>query len=120
VTAATWYLWDNGRVLVNMDEGRKRLQHMRSNPQVSLTVLDAGDWYTTDSVIMGVSCDPTRQETGIAYRERCATRSCMFLMASVSADTPATLAAIPLSKPRTAPQRGDGFSASVFAAAAAS
>ena len=35
VTAATWYLWDNGRVLVNMDEGRKRLEHMRNNPRVS-------------------------------------------------------------------------------------
>jgi hypothetical protein len=26
-TAATWYLWVDGRVLVNMDEGRRRLQH---------------------------------------------------------------------------------------------
>ena len=39
VTAATWYLWDDGRILVNMDEGRKRLQHMRNDPRVTLTVL---------------------------------------------------------------------------------
>lgn len=25
-TVATWYIWENGRVLVNMDEGRKRLE----------------------------------------------------------------------------------------------
>ncbi|MDX6686168.1 MAG: hypothetical protein QOF86_2296 [Baekduia sp.] len=44
-TVATWYLWENGRVLVNMDEGRKRLEHIRSHPRVSLTVLGKDDWY---------------------------------------------------------------------------
>ena len=45
-TAATWYLWEGGRVLVNMDEGRKRLQYMRDEPEVSVTVLGRGDdWY---------------------------------------------------------------------------
>jgi PPOX class probable F420-dependent enzyme len=44
-TAATWYLWENGRALVNMDEGRKRLEHMRRDPRVSLTVLGQDDWY---------------------------------------------------------------------------
>ena len=29
VTVATWYLMDGERVLVNMDEGRKRLDHLR-------------------------------------------------------------------------------------------
>jgi hypothetical protein len=38
-TAATWYLWENGRVLVNMDESRKRLEHLREHPEVSITVL---------------------------------------------------------------------------------
>jgi hypothetical protein len=36
VSTATWYLWDDGRVLVNMDEGRKRLEHMRHDPRVAL------------------------------------------------------------------------------------
>jgi PPOX class probable F420-dependent enzyme len=46
VSAATWYLWeDDGRVLINMDEGRKRLEHLRNDPRVSLTVLDEGNWY---------------------------------------------------------------------------
>ena len=44
-TAATWYLWENGRVLVNMDEGRKRLEHLRQEPLVSITVLGKDDWY---------------------------------------------------------------------------
>jgi PPOX class probable F420-dependent enzyme len=46
VSTATWYLWDEGRVLVNMDEGRKRLAHMRADPRVSLDVLDADGWGT--------------------------------------------------------------------------
>lgn len=44
-TAATWYLWDDGRVLVNMADTRKRLAHMRDDPRVSLTVLDKDQWY---------------------------------------------------------------------------
>jgi PPOX class probable F420-dependent enzyme len=43
-TAATWYVWDDGRVLVNMDAGRKRLAHLREDPRVSLTVLGKDDW----------------------------------------------------------------------------
>jgi PPOX class probable F420-dependent enzyme len=44
-SAATWYLWDDGRLLVNMAATRKRLEHMRRDPHVSLTVLDKGEWY---------------------------------------------------------------------------
>jgi PPOX class probable F420-dependent enzyme len=44
-SAATWYLWEDGRVLVNMDEGRKRLEYLRQNPRVSITVLDGDSWY---------------------------------------------------------------------------
>ena len=44
-TAATWYDWEDGRVLLNMDEGRLRLGYLRANPNVSLTVLAEGDWY---------------------------------------------------------------------------
>jgi PPOX class probable F420-dependent enzyme len=51
VSAATWYLWADGRVLVNMDEGRKRLQHMRADPRVSLDVLDENSWYNHVSII---------------------------------------------------------------------
>jgi len=44
-TAATWYVWDDGRVLVNMADTRKRLDHMRRDPRVSLTVLGKDVWY---------------------------------------------------------------------------
>ncbi len=70
VSAATWYLWDNGRVLVNMDEGRKRLEHMRNNPRVTLTVLDADDWYTTVTIIGHVS--ELREDTDLADIDRVA------------------------------------------------
>lgn len=46
VTVATWYLLDGDRVLVNMDGGRKRLEYLRQDPRVSITVLADGDWYT--------------------------------------------------------------------------
>jgi PPOX class probable F420-dependent enzyme len=46
-TAATWYEWrDDGTVLMNLDGSRRRLQHMRDDPRVSLTVLDDGSWYS--------------------------------------------------------------------------
>ncbi|NYI07921.1 PPOX class F420-dependent oxidoreductase [Allostreptomyces psammosilenae] len=45
VSVATWYLWQNGQVLVNMDVSRKRLEHMRRDPRVALTVLDSDGWY---------------------------------------------------------------------------
>jgi PPOX class probable F420-dependent enzyme len=44
-SAATWYDWEDGRVLLNMDESRLRLGYLRKNPAVALTVLAAGDWY---------------------------------------------------------------------------
>ena len=44
-TVATWYVWDGGRVLLNMDESRARLGFMRRDPRVALTVLDADSWY---------------------------------------------------------------------------
>jgi PPOX class probable F420-dependent enzyme len=46
VSVATWYLLDGDRILVNMDEGRKRLEYLRADPRVSLTALDEHDWYT--------------------------------------------------------------------------
>jgi PPOX class probable F420-dependent enzyme len=51
VSVATWYLVeDDGRVLVNMDAGRKRIEYMRANPLVSLTAVKEGSWYTHISV----------------------------------------------------------------------
>lgn len=50
VTVATWYLLEGDRILVNMDAGRKRLDHIRADPRVSLSVLDEASWYTHVSV----------------------------------------------------------------------
>src|SRR5215210_1062029 len=44
-TVATWYLWEEGRVLVNMEGSRARLEHLRQDPRVALTVLDGENWY---------------------------------------------------------------------------
>jgi PPOX class probable F420-dependent enzyme len=64
VSAATWYLWDDGRVLVNMDEGRKRLEHMRGDPRVALDVIDESNWYTHVSIIGHV--EELREDAGLA------------------------------------------------------
>jgi PPOX class probable F420-dependent enzyme len=51
ISVATWYLVeDDGRVLVNMDAGRKRNDYMRNDPRVSLTAIKEGAWYTHISV----------------------------------------------------------------------
>ncbi|WP_033318683.1 PPOX class F420-dependent oxidoreductase [Streptomyces yerevanensis] len=69
VSTATWYLWeDDGRVLVNMDEGRKRLDHMRNDPRVTLTVLDEGNWYTHITLIGRVV--EMRDDEGLAGIDR--------------------------------------------------
>ncbi|MER0484974.1 PPOX class F420-dependent oxidoreductase [Streptomyces sp. Edi2] len=70
VSTATWYLWDNGRILVNMDEGRKRLEHVRNDPRVSLTVLDESNWYTHLSIIGRVA--EFRDDEGLADIDRLA------------------------------------------------
>jgi PPOX class probable F420-dependent enzyme len=44
-SAATWYDWEDGRVLLNMDGSRLRLRFLRHNPAVSLTILDDASWY---------------------------------------------------------------------------
>jgi PPOX class probable F420-dependent enzyme len=45
-TAAVWYGWADGRVLVNMDDVRARVRYLRRDGRVSLTVLADGDWYS--------------------------------------------------------------------------
>jgi PPOX class probable F420-dependent enzyme len=43
-SAATWYDWVDGRLLLNMDESRARLGHLRERPHISLTVFDGDNW----------------------------------------------------------------------------
>ena len=58
-TAATWYDWEDGRVLLNMDESRRRLEYMRLDPRVAVTALEEGAWHKQVS-LMGevVSLEP--------------------------------------------------------------
>lgn len=51
VSVPTWYLYENGKVLVNMDAGRKRLAHMRDDPRISLSAMDPDDWITHVSIL---------------------------------------------------------------------
>ncbi|MCZ7438747.1 PPOX class F420-dependent oxidoreductase [Micromonospora sp. WMMC241] len=68
VSAATWYLWEDGRILVNMDEGRRRLGHLRNDPRVTLTALDEQGWYTHLSIVGRVV--ELRDDTDLADIDR--------------------------------------------------
>lgn len=68
VSVATWYLLDGDRILVNMDEGRKRLDHLRRDPRVALSALDEGGWYTHVSLQGRVV--EMREDAGLADIDR--------------------------------------------------
>lgn len=85
VSVATWYLWDSGRVLVNLDAARKRLSHLKRDPRVALTVLDEAGWYTHLSLqgrVVELLDDPdyvdidriARHYNGKPYPDRSGTR----------------------------------------------
>jgi PPOX class probable F420-dependent enzyme len=58
-SAVTWYLWEDGRALVNMDESRRRLEYMRRDPRVSLTVMaDDGSHVTLEGRAATIEDDP--------------------------------------------------------------
>ncbi|MFJ4468289.1 PPOX class F420-dependent oxidoreductase [Streptomyces sp. NPDC089424] len=68
VSTPTWYLWEDGRVLINLDEGRVRLKHLRRDPRVTLTVLDADDWYTHVTLVGRVT--EMHEDEGLADIDR--------------------------------------------------
>lgn len=80
VSVATWYLWDGGRILLNLDGERSRLAHLRADPRVSLTVLDGDSWYRHISLRGKVTLEPdldlsdvdrvARHYTGRPFRNR--------------------------------------------------
>jgi PPOX class probable F420-dependent enzyme len=80
-TAPTWYIWQDGRIEVNMAASRKRLEHLRRDPRISLTVIDADDWYrhvTLRGRVVSMDDDPqlesidrlSRQYGGQPYANR--------------------------------------------------
>ena len=46
VSVPTWYLFEDGQVVVNMDGGRKRLDYLRADPRISLSAMDPDNWIT--------------------------------------------------------------------------
>ena len=71
-SAATWYDWADGRILVNMDFERLRLSHMRRDPRVAVTVLDIGDWYRAVTVLGTVA--EIRDDDGLVDIDRLSVR----------------------------------------------
>lgn len=71
-TAATWYDWEDGRVMLSMDHSRLRLQHLRRDPRIALTVLDRADWYRHISLIGVV--EELKDDDGLADIDRLAMR----------------------------------------------
>ena len=79
-SAATWYLWEGGRALVNMDSSRRRVEHLRRDPRVSLTVLDKDGWYSQVTLRGRATLEPdddlkdidriARYYTGDRYSDR--------------------------------------------------
>ena len=71
-TAATWYDWEDGRVLLSMDNSRLRLRHLRNDPRVALTVIDTDDWYRHISLLGEV--DEMHDDETLADIDRLARR----------------------------------------------
>ena len=83
----TWYDWEDGRVLLNMEDTRLRLGYMRRDRRVALTVLGSGEdgWYRHVSLlgrIVSIEDDESladidrlaRRYTGRPFRSRDARR----------------------------------------------
>jgi len=61
-TVPTWYDWDGRRILLNMDETRLRLRHLRRDPRAALTVFPEDGWYRHVSLlgrVEQIEPDPT-------------------------------------------------------------
>ena len=71
-TAATWYDWEDGRILVNMDFERLRLRHMQRDGRVAVTVIDLADWYRVVTVLGRVV--EIRDDEGLADIDRLSRR----------------------------------------------
>ena len=51
ISYPTWYLFEDGQIVVNMDDGRKRIEHLRRDPRVALSAMDPHDWVTHVSIV---------------------------------------------------------------------
>jgi PPOX class probable F420-dependent enzyme len=51
ISYPTWYLFEDGQIVVNMDDGRKRIEHLRRDPRVALSAMDPHNWVTHVSIV---------------------------------------------------------------------
>jgi len=71
-TVATWYDWEDDRILLSMDVSRARLRHLRADPRIALTVMDRHDPYRHISLIATV--ESMQPDEGLADIDRLAWR----------------------------------------------
>lgn len=71
-TVPTWYEWEDGRILVNMDRSRRRLRHLQDDARVALTVMHPDDWYSHVSLLGDVV--ELREDPDLADIDRLAFR----------------------------------------------
>ena len=45
VSAAVWYLWEDGQILLTMGRSSPRRRQLDRDPRLTLTVLDGSSWY---------------------------------------------------------------------------
>lgn len=50
VSVPTWYRLVGDRIHLNLDKSRVRLQHMRRDPRVALSMMEADNWTTHVSI----------------------------------------------------------------------
>lgn len=78
---ATWYDWEDGCLLLNLEPRRRRLEWMRGDGRIALTAIDPGTFYRHVSVgaeIERITGDPgltdidrlSRRYTGRPYPRR--------------------------------------------------
>jgi PPOX class probable F420-dependent enzyme len=68
----TWYDWIDGEVMLNMDRSRRRLDYLRHDHRVALTIMDSADWYSHVALIGEVS--DVRDDPDLADIDRLAQR----------------------------------------------
>lgn len=61
VTVPTWYRLVGDRIQLNLDTSRVRLQHIKRDPRVALSIMKSGNWTTHVSIqgrVVEIADDP--------------------------------------------------------------
>ena len=68
ISAAVWYLWDEGSVLLTMGAASPRRRQLVREPRLTLTVLDGDDWYR--QVTVHGTAEQVDDDRGLAVIDR--------------------------------------------------